>query len=75
MEVVKIFQAHGIPAEPGRAVSYGSTPDVVNVPGIHPEIKRCEQLRLTEWLEQATRDAAKFRDGAPTIFHRKNHQP
>ena len=75
LEIVKIFQAHGIPAEPGQAVSYGSTPDVVGVDGIHCEIKRCEQLRLTEWLEQAARDSEKFHDGAPTVFHRKNRQP
>lgn len=74
LEICRIFQAHGIDARPGDPVSYGSTPDVVNVPGIHPEIKRCEQARLNEWLAQTERDAAKFRDGAPTIFHRKNHQ-
>lgn len=75
IEICKIFNAHGIDAQPGQAVSYGSTPDVLNIPGIHPEIKRCQQLRLSEWIEQATRDAAKFGDGLPTIFHRRNRSP
>lgn len=75
LEIVKIFQAHGIDASPGDPVSYGSTPDVIGIPGVHPEIKRCEQTRLNEWSAQAERDAAKFHDGAPAIFHRKNRQP
>ena len=75
LEIVKIFQAHGIDVRPGDPVSYGSTPDVVGVDGIHCEIKRTEKLRLTEWLERATRDSEKFHDGAPAIFHRKNRQP
>lgn len=75
MGVVKIFQAHGIDAKPGDPVSYGSTPDVTGIPGIHPEVKRCEQTRLNEWLAQAERDAAKFHDGAPAIFHRRNRSP
>lgn len=75
LEVCRIFQAHGIPAEPGQAVSYGSTPDVTGVDGVHCEIKRCEQLRLTEWLAQAVRDSEKFHDGVPAIFHRRNRSP
>lgn len=75
LEICRIFRAHGIDARPGDPVSYGSTPDVVGVPGIHPEIKRCEQTRLNEWLAQAERDAAKFHDGAPAIFHRRDRQP
>lgn len=75
LEICRIFQAHGIDARPGDPVSYGSTPDVTGVDGVHCEVKRCEQLRLTEWMAQAERDAAKFNDGVPVVFHRKNHQP
>lgn len=74
IELAGILRANGIPAEPGQAVSYGSAPDVVGIPGIHPEVKRCEQVRLSQWMQQATEDAAKFHDGAPTIFHRRNRQ-
>lgn len=75
LELVKVLQSYGIPAEPGQAVSYGATPDVVGVAGIHCECKRCETLRLSEWMEQATKDAAKFSDGAPTLFFRRSHEP
>ncbi len=75
LEIVKIFQAHGIPARPGRPVSFGSTPDVVGIDGIHPEIKRVERLNVSEAMAQAIRDSEKFHDGAPTLFHRRNRSP
>ncbi len=75
LEIVKIFQAHGIPAQPGQAVSFGSVPDVVGIDGIHPEIKRVERLNVSEAMAQAVRDSEKFHDGAPTLFHRRNKSP
>ena len=72
LEIVKIFQAHGIDAQPGRAVSYGATPDVLNIPGVHPEVKRVERLNVQEAMNQAIRDSEKFRDGTPVLFHRRN---
>lgn len=75
LEICRIFNACGIPAEPGQAVSYGATPDVTGIPGIHPEIKRCQQLRLTDWMKQAAEDAEKFRDGMPAVFFRRNREP
>lgn len=75
LEICRILQAHGIPAEPGQAVSYGSTPDVVGVPGIHLEIKRVERLNVLEAMNQATRDSERFQDGAPALFHRRNRSP
>lgn len=74
LEIVKIFQAYGIDAQPGRAVSYGSTPDVVNIPHVHPEIKRVERLNVPEAMNQAIRDSEKFGDGAPVLFHRRDRQ-
>ena len=74
LEIVKIFQAHGIDAQPGQAVSFGSTPDAV-IPGIHPEIKRVERLNVPEAMNQAIRDSEKFRDGVPALFHRRNRSP
>lgn len=59
LEICRIFQAHGIDAQPGQAVSYGSTPDVLNVP---------------EAMAQAVRDSEKFHDGTPVLFHRRNRQ-
>lgn len=75
LEIVRIFQAHGIDAKPGDPVSFGSTPDVVNIPGIHPEIKRVERLNVQEAMNQAIRDSEKFHDGVPALFHRRNRSP
>ena len=74
LEIVKIFQAHGIDAQPGQAVSFGSTPDVMNIPHIHPEIKRVERLNVPGAMAQAVRDSEKFGDGVPCLFHRRNRQ-
>ena len=75
LEIVRIFQANGIDAQPGQAVSYGATPDVVNIPGVHPEIKRVERLNVPEAMAQAVRDSEKFEDGVPVLFHRRNTGP
>lgn len=45
------------------------------LPGIHIECKRCERLNVTEAMKQATRDAERFHDGAPAVFHRRNREP
>ena len=75
LELVRILQQCNIPAEPGQAVSFGSTPAVVGVPGIHPEVKRVERLNVPEAMAQAVRDASRFGDGIPTLFHRRNRSP
>lgn len=75
LEICRILQAHGIRAEPGQAVSYGSTPDVVGIPGVHAEIKRVERLNVPEAMNQAIRDSEKFNDGTPVLFHRRNRSP
>ena len=72
IELAGLLQGYGIPAQVGDPLNYGSQPDIKGVAGVHCEVKRCEQLRLSEWMAQATRDAEKFKDGAPTIFHRKS---
>lgn len=59
-------------AEP---LNYGTVPDLVGLPGVHIECKRCEKLKITEWMQQAERDAAHFGDGVPVVFHRRNRQP
>ncbi len=72
LELVRILQTHGIDAAPGQAVSYGATPDVVGVDGIHVECKRVERLNVPAAMEQAIRDAERFSDGQPALFHRRN---
>ena len=39
------------------------------LPGIHAEVKRVERLNVSEAMKQATREAERFHDGAPTVFH------
>lgn len=56
----------------GDPLNYGTQPDVYGVDGCHIEVKRTEQIRLADWMKQAERDAEKFRDGMPVIFHRKS---
>lgn len=75
LELARLLQDRGYPVEPGRAVSFGGTPDLVGLPGIHIECKRVERLNVPEAMAQAIRDAEKFLDGAPALFHRRNRCP
>ena len=75
LEICRIFQTHGIEARPGAPVSFGSTPDVVGIPGIHAEVKRVERLNVPEAMNQAVRDCEKFRGGRPALFHRRDRSP
>lgn len=45
------------------------------LPGIHMEVKRVERLNVSEAMKQAARDAERFNDGAPTVFHRRSREP
>ena len=74
LELSRILQSHGYPVEPGRAQSYGEVPDLTGLPGVHIECKRAEVLRLSEWMAQARRDANRFGDGLPAVFHRRNRE-
>ena len=75
MELSSILQGYGYDVQPGRAASYGTEPDLIGLPGVHIECKRCEQLRPYDWLEQAQRDAMRFGDGLPAVFFRRNRFP
>ena len=44
--------------------------DVLGVPGIHVEVKRCESLRLYPAVRQAQDDAGP--DDVPVVVHRRN---
>ena len=52
LELASILQENGYEVRPGIPVSYGTEPDLVGLHGIHMEVKRCEQLRLHEWMEE-----------------------
>ena len=72
LELTRLLNEYGIPAEVGTAVSFGSSPDITGIRGIHAEVKRTERFRCYEALEQAENDARKFADGLPAVFHRQN---
>ena len=74
LELARILQGCGYPVEAGRAQSYGEVPDLSGLPGVHIECKRCEQLRLSEWMAQAERDAQRFEDGLPAVFFRRSRE-
>ena len=74
LELARTLQAHGYNVEAGRARSYGEVPDLTGLPGVHIECKRAEVLRLSEWMQQARRDADRF-GGLPAVFHRRNKCP
>ena len=75
LELARVFQEYGYDVQPGRAQSYGEVPDLIGLPGVHIEVKRVERLNVPEAMKQAVRDAEKFHDGAPTLFHRRNREP
>lgn len=59
-EVVHVFKAAGIQAERTAPMQAGSTnyADIhIDVPGYHIESKMAAQIRIVEWVRQATREA------------------
>lgn len=76
LELVDLLRAHGFSdVWPGKPQSYGTEPDIVGLPGVHIEVKRVERLNVGEAMSQAIRDAERFNDGVPALFHRRNRQP
>ena len=75
IELASVLTENGIPAKPGNALNFGTMPDVVGLDGIHAEVKRVEKLNVQEAMNQAVRDAEKFHDGLPALFHRRNRSP
>lgn len=52
----------------------GDASDVVGLPGIHLEVKRVENFRIYDAIDQATRDAkAAGRGEIPVVAFRKNN--
>ena len=73
IELRDILRGYGYGVERGGSLTYGTVPDLTGLPGVHIEGKRVEQLNLHKAMEQSKRDAEKFGDGLPAVFHRKNH--
>jgi len=75
LELARILHSYGYDVEAGQALSYGEVPDLIGLPGVHIECKRAEQVRLSDWMKQAGRDAARFGDGSPAVFFRRTRSP
>ena len=69
------MQRYGCEVQRGGSLTFGAVPDLVGLPGVHIECKRVERLNLYEAMRQAQRDAERFQDGAPCVFHRRNRKP
>lgn len=74
LELSGILNEYGFQTRPGAAVSFGSEPDIVGLPGVHCELKRRENPDISAALRQARRDAEHFNDGLPVVFTRGNRQ-
>ena len=73
LELCRILNERGIPAKAGAAQNYGTEPDISGVSGFHCEVKRCERLKMGDWLQQAERDALRF-GGEPAVFFRRSRE-
>lgn len=74
LELSNFFNGRGYNTHRGKSMSYGTEPDIVGLPGVHCEVKRVERLDLSAAIAQAVRDAGRFKDGVPAVFHRKNRE-
>ena len=71
LELAGVFRSAGFDCHRGQQYcGANGDPDIVGLPGIHPECKRTEHFHLYDALDQARRDA---KPGLlPVVFHRKN---
>lgn len=74
-ELAALLSAQGYECQRGSSLSFGEIPDVLDLPGIHIEVKRVEKLNVVEAMEQAIRDSDRMLDGMPALFHRRNRKP
>lgn len=74
-ELAVVLREYGYEIKRGGSLSFGEAPDLAGLPGIHIECKRVERLNVPEAMHQAIRDSEAFRDGAPTVFHRRSREP
>ena len=74
-ELAAALRRYGYEIKRGGSLTFGEVPDLSGLPGVHIEVKRVERLNITAAMEQAAKDAGRFKDGAPVVFHRRNRQP
>lgn len=73
IELARYLQEHGYTdAKPGKAVNFGSEPDITGIEGLHIECKRHERIEINKWYKQAASDAERMQDGTPVVIYRQN---
>lgn len=73
-ELVLALRKYGYKVERGGSMTFGEVSDLTGLPDIHIEVKRVERLNVPEAMRQAVKDSERFRDGFPTVFHRRNRE-
>jgi Holliday junction resolvase len=74
-EIVTLLKDKGLKAQrtaPLQAAQGSSDPDVIGLPGVHLEVKRCERVEIDRWCAQAEL-AAKPTD-IPAVTWRRTRQ-
>ena len=74
-ELAALLREYGYDIKRGGSLSFGEAPDLYGLPGVHIECKRVERLNVPEAMKQAVRDAERFKNGAPVLFHRRSREP
>lgn len=74
-ELAAILRERGYDVKRGGSLTFGEIPDLTGLPGVHIECKRVERLNMAEAMAQAERDAQRFGDGIPAVFHRCSRFP
>ena len=75
IELAELLTTYGYDVHTGRALSFGTVPDIIGLEGIHVECKRVEKLDLYKALRQSQNDSERFSDGLPVVIHRTNRKP
>ena len=57
-----------------RGFTFHHESDLVGIAGIHPEVKRVEKLNIHKAMAQAIEESEKRKDGAPTVFFRRDRE-
>ena len=72
IELAKKLREYGYNCRRGQQYSGIEGKDVVGLPNVHIECKRCERLNIYDAIGQAARDAKQGEK--PVVFHRRNNR-
>jgi hypothetical protein len=75
LEVVKLWTAGGFDCwrTPNSGAFHHARGDINGVPGLHQEVKRREQVRMLDWIEQAEKDCPPH--DIPVVIWRTSRNP